>query len=412
MKRILGIMILCLIPVMAFAEAPQEGFSYHGYARGGVAGNAQGEAVAGGGHFTVDGAFNNSRLANEGNYSEHLLKYVGVGENMWWAMNTRFALTFDNAAIGWNGLDMPGNGFVLPEAYLQLGWNDSDLVVWAGNRYHDSIGLGQYDYYINDMSNAHGVGVDGISMGSYGNLSLAYMMGYSDTENGVDTDGNPVYDRDGTIHSFVARPHFNAGPGTLSFKIAPQVATSADGTNYGAILEASYNMNSFFGFAEGNTEFFGYYDFGTGVGNFEWSDADTDAYRTGAGFQSGATLTDALSLKATVMTEARGNQNVAKDGIWNTAAIRPFYSFTNNFGMMMEYGFDHFMNFETEEHKFMNRVTLAPTMTLDTGSSVFSDPIIMFYMTYAYGDIAGEDVLIDGYDEHGIKYGVMFQVGW
>ncbi len=407
MKRILVLLTLCLIPVMVFADAPQSGFSYHGYARGGVAGNAQGEAVAGGGHFTVDGGFNQSRLGNEGNYSEHLLKYVGVGENMWWAMNTRFALTFDSYAIGWNGLDMPGNGFVLPEAYLQLGWNDSDLVVWAGNRYHDSIGMGLYDYYINDMSNAHGVGVDGISMGSAGNLSLAYMMGYSD-----ETDEGEIVDRNGTIHSFVLRPHFNAGPGTLSFKIAPQIATSADGNNYGAILEASYGMDSFLGFAEGDSQFFGYYDFGTGVGNFEWSDADTDAYRAGAGFQGGATLSDAWSLKAAAMTEARGNQNVDSDGIWNTVAIRPFYSFTSNFGLMFEYGFDHFMNFETEEHTFMNRVTLAPTMTLDTGSSVFSDPIIMFYMTYAHGDIADEAVLIDGYDEHGIKYGVMFQVGW
>lgn len=194
MKKILLLLVVLFSAVFLFAEVPDAGFSYSGYARGGISGNAQGEALAGNNQFTANGAYNQARFGNESNYSEHLFRFTGLGDEMWWQANTRIALDIPGFPQGWNNISDLDYGIILPEAYLRMGWNEKPVSVWVGNRYHDSIAIDMYDYYINDMSGAYGAGVDGIDLGA-ATLDTAYFMSYDETA-------------DGTLHSFMLRPHF------------------------------------------------------------------------------------------------------------------------------------------------------------------------------------------------------------
>lgn len=208
------------------------------------------------------------------------------------------------------------------------------------------------------------------------------------------------------------RPHFTVGGNRLSLKIVPSVATGPGDAKYGAIFEADYNLESFLGFAEGSSQIFGYYDFGTGVNNNEYSYHDSDAYRTGGGLQGGAVFGESLSMRTTLMVEARGNQDAASDGIWTAFAIRPYYAINKFFGLTFEYDLDYFMyDDDAAEDSMLNRFTLAPTLTIDSDGTVFSDPVIHAYVSYAIGDM-DSSVLIDGKDDQGFMYGISFSIGW
>jgi len=400
---VLIISLMTGMPVFA-GDAPEEGFNYSGYMRGGVAGNAEGHAVPGANQMKADGAYNNSRFGNESNYSEHELSYTGYGDEMWWKVATRIAFDFPGFPEGWHNLSDYGYGIIMPEAYVRMGWFDKSVSVWAGNRYNDSIAIDLYDYYINDLSSAYGVGVDGIDLNRL-TLDAAYLMSYN------------ADDPTETLHSFVLHPHIPVGPGTFSFKAVPTIATGTDGSKGGAILEATYGMNSFFGLLEGSTQIFGYYDFGTGINDVKYTYVDMDAYRAGGGVQGSAVFNEKWSMKTAAFVEARGNQNSEEsaDGVWTSFALRPYYAFTKTFGLTAEYDFDHFSYAADSTTSTVNRFTLAPTITLDSSGTVFSNPVIQFYMTYAVGDLdqtAAENVLLDGKDDMGFKYGVSFTVSW
>ncbi|MBF9018032.1 MULTISPECIES: carbohydrate porin [unclassified Oceanispirochaeta] len=409
MKKVLFLFAVLLCAAVLSAEAPDAGFSYSGYARGGIAGNARGEALGTANPFTANGAYSQARFANESNYSEHLFRFTGLGDAMWWQINTRIALDIPGFPKGWNNISDLEYGIILPEAYIRMGWNEKPVSVWVGNRYHDSIGINMYDYYINDMSGAYGGGVDGIALGS-STLDTGYFMAYGGSDNAAAV--SPAIEREGTIHSLMVRPHFSLGDNRLSFKVVPSFATGSDDARYGGIFEADFEMSSFFGLAEGSTQFFGYYDLGTGVNNSEYCYYETDAYRTGGGFQGGAEFSDKISMRTTVMIESRGNQDSASDGIWTAFAIRPYYGFTNMFGITFEYDLDYFIYDDTSnDESMLNRFTLAPTLTIDSNGTVFSDPVIHAFVTYAIGDMDAS-VLLEDQDDQGFKYGLSFSVGW
>jgi maltoporin len=128
--------------------------------------------------------------------------------------------------------------------------------------------------------------------------------------------------------------------------------------------------------------------------------------------QGGVEFSDKVSMKTTLMVEARGNQNPTEDGIWTAFAVRPYYAFTNAFGLTFEYDLDYFIyDDDAVDASMLNRFTLAPTITIDSNGTVFSDPVIHAFVSYAMGDM-DSTVLIDGQDDQGFKYGFSFSVGW
>ncbi len=399
-------------------HVPKAGFDFSGYMRGGVSGNAYGEATQtpgddGKNQFTVDGGYSQARLGNESNYGEYAFLYSGLGESMWYTTTFRLALDDPDFSKGWkSAASTPGN-LILAEAYLRLGWYDNKATVWAGNRYNDSVGIELYDYYINDLSNAYGGGVDNWAIGN-SQWDFAYMISYDYAEGASDGSNS-------TLNSIVVSPTVPLGAGDLTLKIVPSVAITDAGNKNGAVTEALYSMNNIGGSENNNISFFGYYTFGTGVYTVEYNDAiadqDNSTYRTGGGTQMGFQVSDNVGIKAVTMVEARGNYADAKtNGIWTTAAIRPFISVYENIGLMLEYDFDYFVYADDDTSaNVQNRVTIAPTLTLDSKASIFSDPLLYVFASYARGEFANttsNSTLLHDDSKQGFKYGIAFSLGW
>ncbi len=400
MRKIFLILVALASP---FSFGQEEGFAYHGYARGSVGVNVWGKAISTEGAFTAPGAYGRPRFGNEMNYSEHTLQYTGLGYRLWWKVQTTLALEFPGFPEGWHRLSQSSdNDLILAEAFATIGWVDGGPSFWVGNRYDDSINLDMYDYYINDLSSSYGYGADNIGLGPV-TLSLAYLVGYDESAHSG---------RGGTIHSFVFRPSITfEGGGTLGFKIVPSLATGPRTPRGGAIVETTFSMDSFFTLLEGNIEFFGYYDFGTGVNDSSYAFYNPQTIRTGLGFQGGVVVNDLLSCKFTALGEAKMGQ-VPDSGIWLTSAFRPYFRLGDFWGIALEGSYDYFRSLSTGDPSHIGRLTLAPTLTLDKENSVFSNPTFYIFTTYAIGD-ARSDVVIPVKDyNQALKFGAAFTVNW
>lgn len=403
------------------------GFIFGAYMRVGLHQNTSANMIEGSGWWNVENGYNGMRFMNEGNYSEWLLAYESPRDDPdWWGgAYLRVAFDIPEFGQGWNNLSEDNYGIVLPEAFFRLGFGGRSWNFWLGRRYNEKVAVNMMDYYIANLD-GNGIGMENIDIGS-AQMDINWLYSYNDGDpvgsDGDDMSGLFTYPGKNTL-GLVLRG-IDAGPGEFTFFIAPSfqsggtVAISEDGSGNvdgtatypyggGGFFTVKYNLPTYFGL-EGESSFYASGGFGTGATQHADTDLDNyavDDYSVFAGFQGITLLTDTISWRATVHYEHRNYDPVEKNFL--SVGFRPFFRVAPIFGFQFEYDFE--AAFDTG--KFVNRITFAPTFVPKNGNA--SSPLqIMPYITYGYGDFAGEDnIAVSDGSKHGFTWGIFGNVGF
>jgi maltoporin len=275
--------------------------------------------------------------------------------------------------------------------------------------------MGMMDYYVANLD-GNGVGVENISLWS-GILNVHYLFSYDPTVTETSTSE--------TADSYAAKQTlafdlqgFDAGNGSFSFILAP----SYQGDNgvpdeypepfWGFFSTVKYNADSFFSLP-GTNEYFASFGYGSGanqhvdMANWFYGTSGAGDWSFLAGYQGYSAISSVVSWRNTLYYETR-SWDPNGEGNFVSFGFRPMFKQTDIFGWQLEYD----LELAIDTGKTVNRITLAPTL-VPTGGDVNSPVQIQAYVTYAYGDFVGGDVVaVEPGSSHGMAWGFFGSVGF
>jgi maltoporin len=299
-----------------------------------------------------------------------------------------------------------------------------DIRVWAGQRYYQRMDIHINDFYYLDMS-GYGGGVEGVPLGKFSRLSLAWLGGSVDTYE-TDTHGRLAKQNIDLRLSDIPVP---LGKLTLWFDYSN--VRGGDVTNVFNSDGSTIHVQSSSGFAVGLFHRTGEEAFLGGYNQFSIQ------YGTGAAYNFQSTLdsagphlddawhfrvTDHFTIQpwkhfAVQMVALYDNIHYGgpdSDNRWISVGARPVFFFTDRFSMALEAGADWTKSepIGTEGHLW--KVTFAP-LIISRGEKFFSRPQLRLYVTYAgwsddFKGLVGGTPYED--DTRGLSYGLQAEAWW
>ncbi|MDN2483032.1 carbohydrate porin [Vibrio agarivorans] len=387
--KILKYSAVCSGLLLAFsAHAIEEGFSYHGYAKGGI-GITNDDKLSTGGYawanngmniFRLDGnTYTNSsggRLGNEANWLEMHTAYGWAMKNdMNWAVKANIVY---GEELALDELFVQGSG-VIP--------SNPSATVWAGKRYYNRV-----ETFLTDsqsMSNdGLGFGMDNYDLG-FGKFHLgltrnlydespdtAEMIAFTSSITGIQLAENlewGVYANYGSLMG----PDKDTAKQSLP-EDAFQVATKfryGDWSSYDELF-IRYSSNA------------------NGSMTRSWN--PEPQHQIGGFWQGYKELTENLRLSYIWQheTEKHDEESRSRNGVsylesnWNAFVVRPSYVWSERWSTELEAGYEMIdfkeVNPNDDGTNSGYKITLA--QNLHIGSGFWDRPVIRFFVTYAEQD--------------------------
>lgn len=410
--------------------APETGFVFSGYGRSGFTINSEG----GGGtnnndfaSFRAPGAEADYRLGNEND------TYVELGfENRWDLKGDAFFRvifmpTFKN---GNDDTFEDDTSIVIRQAFAEGGLFDfaPSLTFWAGERFYRRRDIHINDFYFSTQS-SYGGGVEEIPVGDL-KFAVAY-LGIANDDILVEGQGQIA------VQNLDLRLYEIPLPGgKLELQLSPSVVDGGDFWNEedevqryndaeGVQLGIYYDMESFFGVAEGE----GYLtlQYGTGPGilfnpgqgvlsvekDFHVNLEDQSKFRATA---FGVMETSGNWKLMPALLFQRGDNGTDRDAeiTWISAGIRPIYYFNEHLALQFEYGVDYVDNSQENYDGFLQKIAFAPTLSL--GKNFWARPQLRIFGTYAFwsDEFKGRGVAGKAFEEdtEGFVFGMQMEAWW
>lgn len=419
---------------LATLEQAQGGFGFHGYARSGVLLNDEGGSYmwnnfANG--FILGGSPAKFRLGNESDtYYELEFTKKWTFENNAWAIAHIMTAHKDGGDtdceernVGYESWD------ATRQVYLEMGGLEfaPELTFWAGKRYYNRADIHLMDWYYRDMS-GEGGGVQGINVGP-GKFAFAFIT-KSRPDGGSNID-NSYIDEVGqfTVKCYdFSYTDISAGSGKLAFDLALYRAELGDNFNEedkdpkGLYFDTTYEMGTFFGFAEGSSKIVAQYGKGLGQ-NYNvspWSFPDSFKTAQGVEDYNDTNLTRILGTGVWQFTPEFEMQPVLAYQVLDTPSdktksfiigARPVYHFSKNFALQFEAGYQQSKSDSSDDTAKITQISIAPTLTLDLG--YYTRPQIRAFVTYAdwqNNNWVGDWKVNTDPDGDGLNYGLQFEV--
>jgi maltoporin len=414
---------------------------FHGYFRSGFGMNGEGGKMEA---FKAPGAGAKYRLGNESDtYGE-----IGLTHN-WLRLDDPAASPYVRTTVmmsystknsfSYESLNnqAQGNDFALRQAFVEAGnviQSMPDVKFWAGQRYYQRHDIHINDFYYLDMS-GYGGGVEGVPLGNFGKLSLAWIGGSVD--NYVTDHGNVAKQNIDLRISDIKAP---LGKVTLWLDYS--------NTRGGAVRDvfnadgSKFNVQSSSGFAVGLIHRTLEEETKDGKGVVQKKDLwggyneFSIQYGTGAAYNfastldaSGPNLDDATRFRVTDNITIQPSPHFAMQAVgiyeetkyggmnsherWASLGIRPVYFFNDRFSIALEAGVDWAKSEPLGTDGHLWKITLAPQ--LSRGGKFFSRPVIRPFITYAkWSDGYKGRVGGSAYDNatDGLSYGIQVEAWW
>ena len=403
----------------AVAKALLKGFEYHGYLRSGFAANGEGGDQV---YFEAPGAGSKYRLGNETDtYGE--LRFVEnySPEEKGPFFKTDVLLSFSTEEN--NNDDKENDKFSIRESYAQMGNFDwaPGVSFWAGQRFYRRHDIYMIDYYYLDTS-GYGGGVEGIKIGDFSKLAVAYLGGSIDTyefpkvgrvaKNSIDIR---LYDIDMPLGKGVVwlYPSAVKGGSYTDTSGKSQVYNSAGGFAGGFM----HIMDKPLGI-EGYNNFSVQYGTGSSAEFTPTISSPDPKLKNRRRFRitnSGVIQpNEHFSTMYTFVYQAYDNgMNGESMEYWTSGGLRPIYFFNENVALAFEFGMDNVTNQSEGYSGTLCKMTLAPELRFD--NTFFGRPVVRAYATYALwsngfkgrvGQLAYED------ETAGLTFGLQMESWW
>jgi maltoporin len=452
------------------AEAADDGFEFHGYARQGVVYNGDGSRLDKGG-FHDQGAFfhpaapylHNYRLGNEPhNYLEANLSKKWTTESGTWAKFYTTLATHqyyaDSAFSEGNGGD--DNDLSFRQVYAEMGNLDflpAQATMWAGKRYYGRADIYQSDFLYR-IYDGTGIGIQNLPVGEQ-TLDIAYITADRGSWSPDDADGV-----DELQHNLnVAYKGFKALGGSVDLEMnlayagnrAENTGTingqdvDADKPEFGYNFAITYGRGDFFGFGDGWSKVSAMA--GGGLGASHQSNTLFINNKDAFGARLAAFGVWAINEKWDMMAEFVYDRNKdaeyledydveddsgnivnsyiggTQDIEYYTVGVTPVYKVTQNFSIQSQFSYEYgSSDFEGSKDytiwhggaayldgSSMYKATIAPTVTLDSGN-FWAKPTFRAFATYATWDEeiteTGQGVAQTQGKDSEITYGVQMEV--
>lgn len=402
---------------IAAIKAADQGFSFHGYARSGFSMNDKGGST----HQNIKGSGEMpGRLGNETDtYLENTLsKKFTMADGSW--MNAVFTWAHKNyEGQSWENTS-GGDNYAQREAYVEAGnlAFAPQLKFWAGQRFYGRNDIHLNDFYWRDMS-GHGAGVQGIHLGGFTKLDIAF-IGSSSNSSVSDIGDDNQRNLDFRFTDIAA------GPGKLEFEYCysnrPK-ALPGDNDLDGFQTAVVYGLGSFFGVTEGSSTIALQYGKGAGQ-TFSMQEWHTDAKYINSQDRSNTRLvaygvsqiTPSFEVMPSLIYQISDYDTAKDDPKWLNFVVRPVYHFSKNFALQTEFGIDQIKDHDPAENwkgdGIVRKLTIAPTLTLDTG--FWARPQLRAYVTHATwsGNINPTGMTAYAGKDSITTYGVQMEVWW
>ncbi len=436
LKKTAGVLLL----VAALSTSTFAGFEFHGYARAGAMLNGKnalaGKGATDQGTFDLNGPaipflHNVGRLGNENNnYLEAELT------NTFKAGSTNAAIKMRLASKDYEygsypvGGDTENNLFIR-ELYTEMNGTSfaPKSTLWAGKRFYGRDDIHINDYYWRIMDGT-GAGIMNLPAGM-GLLDIAWIS--HTTKNGGDYPVIAGKGQDVQQNLDIRYKGIKTAGGELELEITPSMSTgkvsdakNADSGIQGAVV---YSRADFLGLAGGSSKIGLQAGKGLGanLGGANGTYMNKDAVSAQLIAWGVANVTDNLSVSPSFAyrmiskREGENHGNGEDQFDWFGVTVRPQYSFTRNFALQTEFGYekgDVWSNKEAgkglKEADIM-KITVAPTVTLDN-TSFWIRPQLRAFVTYAAFDknAIGAGISDESMKDkdNGITYGAQMEAWW
>ena len=426
--RILPLAFLWILFPQTGASQDSTGFAFGGYMRSGFGIDGQGGPLD---VFQAPNTEAKYRLGNEAEaYIEALFRYAFEDDR-----NSRFET---NLRLAFVTPTSKSNEFTtatsVREAYVRaLGviQKQPTLAFWAGQRFYDRYQIHMIDFWYRDMS-GFGGGFEGLRIGNFGDLSLAFLGGSIDelTSSGSVQPENEfvlnkttfdlsLYDVEvpfGKLGFNLTVSNFNGD----SVRTSEGIYTAATNTGWSAGI---FHDLPFTG--------------GRNVLNIFYGTGAAENYKAVirqplgivvapgipidvGGFRRFRILNDlqvdlspSFSLLGLLLYQQLRNSQPSMNHLdWFSAGIRPVYHFGRYFSLVGEMGIDY-TNQKGGDRGTLMKLTLAPQIS--PLNKILSRPALRAYLTYArWSDEFVGQVAPASFAEqnHGISAGLQVEVWW
>ena len=397
-----------------------KGFEYHGYLRSGFGVNDKG------GHqiaFEAPGADAKYRLGNETETYGELLLVKDFGslepDDPFFRTDVRLAFkTFE-----YTNYDNVNDQFTIREAFGEMGNFDwaPGVSFWAGERFYRRHDIHIIDYYFFNMS-GYGGGVEGIQLGEFSKLAVAYFGGSAD-----DMASPKIGDisKNSLDIRFYDIP-MPIGKGMIWFN--PSIIKGSDYLNssgndeeykdaYGWAVGFLHTLEDPFGYKGYNKLSVQY-----GIGSSESFDPNVIDPDNNLQDRKRFRVTESgviqVSEKFAFMYDTvfqiydNGAQHNSVEQ-WFSIGARPIYFFNKNLAFAVEAGLDHVKSDPRHFDDMLFKITFAPEVRID--NKFMGRPVLRAYVTCAtWGDdfkgrIGGRPYEDDTF---GLSAGVQVESWW
>lgn len=413
---------------IATLKEAQGGFQFHGYARSGMLLNDQGGSYmfnnfANG--FILGGSPAKYRLGNEvDTYVElEFAKKITFDNGAWSTFHYMLGHKDGGDTDCEERTPSTESWDATRQVFLEMGDLEfaPELTFWVGKRYYNRADIHLMDWYYRDMS-GQGAGVQGINAGP-GKLAAAFIT--KSRPDGAADINNSYLPEIGqyTVKCYdFSYTGIKAGPGNLSFDLAlyrGELGDTYPENAKGLYFDTTYNMGTFFGFAEGSSSLVLQYGEGLGqaasVTPWNFPYGDVKAYNE-------STLNRALAFGVWQFTPEfemqpliayQKTETPSDATTYYTVGARPIYHFSKNFALQFEAGYQNIKADSASEASSIMQLSIAPTFTLDLG--FYTRPQLRAFVTYAdwknNGWVGDWKVNTDP-DGDGLNYGFQFEYWW
>jgi len=425
---ILSIILMLLAVAMPGFSQDTTGFTFGGYMRSGFGIDGQG-----GPHdvFQAPNSEAKYRLGNEAEaYIEALFRYAFEDD--------RKALFETNLRLAFVTPTSKSNEFTtatsVREAYVRargIIQKQSGMAFWAGQRFYDRYDVHMNDYFYRDMS-GFGGGFEDLRLGSFGNLSVAFLGGSIDelTSSGSVQPENEFVLNKTTIDMSVYDVDIHFGKLGFNFAVSNFNGDSVQTS------EGTYSVSSNTGWSAG---IFHEWSFsgGRNLLNIFYGTGAAESYKAVirqplgitaepgipihvGGFRRFRILNDlqvdlgpSFSMLGLLLFQRLENSQPLQNRLdWYSAGIRPVYHFNRYFSLVGEMGIDY-TDLEGGDRGTLIKMTIAPQIS--PLNKVLSRPALRAYFTYArWSDEFTGQVAPGSFSDqsHGISAGLQMEVWW